>query len=157
VDAERDAKILGLLEDAREAYHEAASSKGDASDAALIKADRLLLEARGLARASASHRCDASAGIVDTLVRLRAHRTYDEIVRRKLRELARFLEELEVMALDHAIGATDGALGSDGPPTPEFTRAETWKDRVVLLERSAALGAVASAHRCVLKLVAREG
>jgi hypothetical protein len=157
VDAERAAKILGLLENAREAYHEAVQSKGDASESALIKADLLMFAVRETFRASASHRCDASAGLVNALVRLRVHRTHDEIVRRKLREFARFLEELEVMALDHAIGATDALLGPGGPPTLEFTRSETWKDRVVLLERSAALGALAVVLRCALKIVAREG
>jgi DNA-binding XRE family transcriptional regulator len=47
VDAER------LLDEARELYHEAARAKGDASDAALIAADRKLFEARDAFRGAA--------------------------------------------------------------------------------------------------------
>jgi hypothetical protein len=37
-----------MLDEARESYHDAVRERGDASDAALVRADRKLLIARGL-------------------------------------------------------------------------------------------------------------
>lgn len=88
------------------------------------------------------------------VARLRDHRAHCEIVKRKLRDVARCFEELAEMSRDNAEAATRAALDHVGP-TPEFSRRETWTDRQRLLERSAAMGEVASAIRCELAVGCR--
>lgn len=93
----------------------------------------------------------------EALSRLRGHETHVEIVTKRLRDHARFFEELANMSHGNALAATWAAMGADGPPTPEHTRRQTWADRPRLLERAAALGEVASAIRCELTMLKRGG
>lgn len=44
MDAETRTKLAADLDDARELYHTAATSRGDAADEALIRADRILFD-----------------------------------------------------------------------------------------------------------------
>lgn len=87
--------------------------------------------------------------------RLRDHDVLVEIVKTKLRDMARSFEGLSEMARGHADSATRAAMGLEGPPTPEFSRRETWADRPRLLERAAALGELAGAIRCELSILRR--
>lgn len=89
------------------------------------------------------------------LARLRSHCTHTDIVVRRLRADARMFEELAGMAQHHAEEATRAAMGPAGPPTPEYTRRQTWEDRPRLLERSAALGEIASALRSTIAAAKR--
>ncbi len=89
--------------------------------------------------------------------RLRDHATHAEIVKKKLRDVARCFENLAEMSRGNAQAATWAAMRPGGPPTPEYARRETWADRSRLLERSAALGEMASAIRCELAVLRRDG
>lgn len=89
------------------------------------------------------------------LARLVGHEMHADIVKRKLRDAARGFEALAEMSRNNAEAATFAALGPDGPPTPEFTRRQTWNDRPRLIERSNALGEIASAIRCELAALDR--
>jgi hypothetical protein len=93
--------------------------------------------------------------IATAMARLRGHRVQFDIAKRKLRDMARCLEKLSEMSRHNADSATRAAMGSEGPPTPEYSRLETWADRPLLLERSAAIGELGSAIRCELASVRR--
>lgn len=93
--------------------------------------------------------------VATALSRLAPDGSHMDIAVRQLRAVARMLEELASMARYHANAATNDAMGPDGPPTPEYTRRQTWEDRPRLLERAAALGEIASALRSTIAAAKR--
>lgn len=88
------------------------------------------------------------------LLRLDGHRIHAKLAKKELRKVARNFEELSNMSRLNAESATWAALGPHGGPL-RATRREAWLDSRRLLERSAALGEIASAIRCELAAAKR--